>query len=112
MIIGLQIIAIVFALLMIYVALIHYKKGQLNGIEIFSWTIIWVAAIFIISFPEILRTYAKTFLVSRVFDLMVLGGFILVISLVSASYMKSKRNEKRLEELIRKMALRDIKKSK
>lgn len=110
MILGLQITAIIFALLMIYVALIHYKKGQLNGIEILSWITIWIVAIFIVAFPEILRTYAKTFFVTRVFDLMVLGGFILVISLVSAAYMKSKRNEKKLEELIRRIALKDIKK--
>jgi hypothetical protein len=95
---------------MIYLALIHYKKGQLNGVEILSWITIWTVAIFIVSFPEILRTYASTFLVTRIFDMMVLGGFILVISLVSAAYLKSKRNEKKLEELIRKLALKDIKK--
>ena len=110
MILGLQITAIIFALFMIYFATIHYKKGQLNGIEIFSWVLIWIVAIFIVAFPEILRTYAKTFFVTRVFDLMVLGGFILVISLVSAAYLKSKRNEKKLEELIRKIALKDVKK--
>ena len=110
MILGLQITAIIFSLVMIYFAVIHYKKGQLNGIEIFSWITIWVFAIFIVSFPEILRTYAKTFFVTRIFDLMVLGGFILVISLVSAAYLKSKRNEKKLEELIRKIALKDINK--
>lgn len=110
MILGLQITAILFALVMIYLAILHYKKGQLNGVEVFSWTLIWVVAIFIVAFPEILRTYAKTFFVTRVFDLMVLGGFILVISLVSASYLKSKRNEKKLEELIRKISLKDINK--
>ena len=112
MILGLQITAIIFALFMIYLAVIHYKKGQLNGIEIFSWVLIWIVAIFVVAFPEILRTYAKTFFVTRVFDLMVVGGFILVVSLVSAAYLKSKRNEKRLEDLIRKIALKDIKKSK
>jgi len=110
MILGLQITAIIFSLVMIYFAVIHYKKGQLNGVEVLSWIIIWVTAIFIVAFPEILRTYAKTFFVTRVFDLMVLGGFILVISLVSAAYLKSKRNEKKLEELIRKIALKDVNK--
>lgn len=112
MILGLQITAIIFALLMIYVALIHYKKGQLNGIEILSWIVIWVVAIFIVAFPEILRTYAKNVLFTRVFDFMVMGGFFLVISLVSASYMKSKRNEKKLEDLVRKLALKETKKKK
>ena len=101
MILGLQLTAIIFSLVMIYFALIHYKKGQLNGTEILSWIIIWIAAMFVVAFPEILRTYARTFFVTRVFDLMVLGGFILVISLVSAAYVRSKRTEKKLEELVR-----------
>lgn len=112
MILGLQVAAIIFAFLMIYVALIHYKKGQLNGVEILSWITIWVVAIFIVAFPEILRTYASTFLVTRIFDMMVLGGFILVISMVASSYVRTKRMEKKLEELIRKLALKGIKKKK
>lgn len=110
MILGLQITAILFALAMIYFALIHYKKGQLNGVEILSWITIWVFAIFVVSFPEILRTYAKSFFVTRVFDLTVLGGFILVISMVSVSYVRTKRMEKKFEDLVRKQALKDIKK--
>jgi len=112
MILGLQLIAIIFALVMIYFALIHYKKGQLNGAEILSWITIWVVAMFVVAFPEILRTYARMFFVTRVFDLMVLGGFILVITMVSASYVRSKRTEKKLEELVRKLALKDAKKKK
>jgi len=108
MILGLQVTAIIFALVMMYFAILHYKKGQLNGLEILAWIIIWTVAIFVVAFPEILRTYARTFFVTRVFDLMVLGGFILVISLVSASYVRTKRTEKKLEDLVRKQALKDM----
>ena len=112
MILGLQMTAIVFALVMIYLSLLHFKKGQLNGMEILSWIVIWLVAIFVVAFPEILRTYARAFAITRVFDLMVIGGFILVISMVSAAYVRTKRMEKKLEELIRKDALKDMKKKK
>lgn len=106
MIIGLQIIAIIFALSMIYFAVLSFKRSELTGMEIGSWLVLWSFAIVVIIFPELLRTFASTFLVTRVFDLMVIGGFILVITLVSASYMKSKRNEKKLEDLVRKLSLK------
>lgn len=112
MILGLQLTAIIFALIMIYFSLIHYKKGQLSGMEILSWIVIWLVAIFVVAFPEILRTYARAFAITRIFDLMVLGGFILVISMVSSAYVRTKRMEKKLEELIRKLALRDLNKKK
>lgn len=106
MIIGLQIIAILFSLSMIYFAVLSYKRHELNGLEISSWLIMWGLVIVVVIFPELLRAFASTFLVTRVFDLMVVGGFILVIGLVSSAYMRTKRNEKKLEELVRKIALK------
>lgn len=106
MIIGLQIIAILFALTMIYFALLNYKRREINGAEIAGWLVVWGGTMIVVIFPELLRTFASTFLVTRVFDLMVVGGFVIVISLVSAAYMKSKRNEKKLEDLVRKLSLK------
>jgi hypothetical protein len=39
---------------------------------------------------------------------MVLIGFVLVISLVAAAYVRTKRLEKKLEDLVRKQALKNI----
>ena len=106
MIVGLQIIAILFALSMIYFAVLSYKRRELNGSEMASWLVMWGFAIMVITFPELLRSFAKTFLVTRVFDLMVIGGFILVISMVGSAYLRIKRNEKKLEDLVRKLSLK------
>jgi hypothetical protein len=106
MIIGLQITGFIFALLMIYLSIVHYKKGSLNGIEITIWLVIWTLVIFAVIFPEILRTYSQAFAVSRLLDLLIAGGFILVISMVSMLYIKTKKIEKKLEDLIRKDALK------
>lgn len=112
MIIGLQVTAIVFALIMIYFAYLHYSRGELNGIEILSWIIIWVVTIGIVTFPELLKTFALTFSISRVFDLMVIGGFIVVISLVYMAYIRTKRLEKKLEDYVREEAIIGVEKNK
>ena len=105
MIIGLQVIALLFAFSMIYFAVLHFKRGEIGGTEIASWLIMWTVAIVIIIFPELLQSFASTFLVTRVFDLMVIGGFILVISMVAVAYVRTKRLEKKIEDLVRKQAL-------
>jgi hypothetical protein len=110
MIIGLQIIALIFAFSMIYFVVLHYKRGEISKSEIISWMVMWAAAIVVIVFPELLRTFASTFLVTRVFDLMVIAGFILVISLVTSSYIRTKKLEKKLEEMVRREALKKAKK--
>ena len=106
MIIGLQIIGFIFALLMIYLSIVHYKKGSLNGMEIAVWLIIWGIVIIAVVFPEILRTYSQAFAISRLLDLLTVGGFILVISMVSASYIRTKNVEKKIEDMIRSEALK------
>jgi hypothetical protein len=105
MIIGLQIIAILFSFSMIYFAVLSYKKKELNGMEVISWLILWVFAIIVVVFPQLLRVFSTTFLVTRVFDLMVIGGFVLVISMVASAYIRTKRLEKKLEDLVRREAL-------
>ena len=106
MIIGLQIIAILFSLSMIYFAVLNYKRREINRIELMGWMIVWIGTIIVVVFPELLRTFAKTFLITRVFDIMVVGAFMLVISMVANAYIRTKRIEKKLEDLVRKLSLK------
>lgn len=109
MILGLQVIALIFALIMIYFAYLHYRRGEINGLEIISWLVVWFGAILLISFPELFRTFSSTIAISRPFDLAVIGGFILLIPIVYISYIKTKRLEKKLEKYVRGDALNNIK---
>lgn len=106
MILGLQIVATLFALSMVYFALHSYKRGELSGLEILSWLVIWSGAVVVIIFPELLRVFAGKFFVTRVFDLMVIGGFVLVIAMVGSAYMRTKRLEKKMEDIVRREALK------
>lgn len=109
MILGLQVIALIFSLIMIYFAYLHYRRGEINGLEMLFWLLAWMGAIFIALFPEIFRVFSSTIAISRAFDLAMIGGFMLVIPLVYIAYIRTRRIEKKLEELIRKDALKDIK---
>jgi hypothetical protein len=109
MILGLQIIAIIFAFLMIYFAVLHRRRGELDRAEIISWVTIWVITIFIVVFPEILRTFAKTFFITRLFDLIIVGGFILVIAMLARTYVRARRLEKKLEDYVRQETLKNVK---
>lgn len=110
MIIGLQIIALLFAFTMVYFAVLNYKRGELSSTEVGSWVIMWIATIVIVVFPTLLQDFAKTFSVARVFDLMVIGGFVVVITLVGSAYIRTKRLEKKLGDLVRRDALKKIRK--
>ena len=109
MILGLQIIAVVFALVMIYFAYVNFKRGEISKVEIAVWVIAWGGAMVMVLFPNTLRKIAQTFFVSRLLDLLVLGGFALVMTMVSVAYVRTKRIEKKLEDLVRKESLKKFK---
>ncbi len=109
MILGLQIIALIFALIMIYFAYLHYRRGEINGFEILFWITAWVGAIFIAIFPEAFRAFSSTIAITRAFDLAMIGGFVLLTPLIYFAYIKVKRLEKKFEEFIRNEALKDLK---
>lgn len=109
MILGLQIIAILFAFVMIYFSILHYRKGEIDKLEEVSWVVIWALTIFVVIFPELLRTFAQKFFITRLFDLMVVGGLLLVITMVARSYVRTRKIEKKFEEFVRKEALKDAK---
>ncbi len=112
MITGLQLVSIVFALIMIYLAYLNYQRKEIGKIEFVSWWTIWVVATIIIIFPRLLQGFASTFFITRVFDFMVIGGFILVITLSFKAYVKTKALEKKIENLIRAAALKESKNGK
>ncbi len=112
MIFLIQLGVITLALIMIYFALLHYRRKEINGTEMAAWFVIWVLAIVVIVFPDLLRTFSQTFLFARLFDLVVAGVLLLVVVMVSRSYITTRKLEKKLEELVRKESLRDLKEPK
>lgn len=108
MILGLQFIAVAFSLIMIYFAYVNYRKNEINRIEFTAWFVAWALAMVIVLFPDTLRIVAQTFLISRLLDLLIAGGFLLVIIMVSIAYIRTKRIEKKIESFIRKEALKKI----
>lgn len=108
MILGIQVIAIIFILIMFYFSYLHYRRGEINGLEALLLMSAWIGAILITLFPKIFSVFAGTIAISRAFDLAVIGGFILVISLVYLAYIKVRRLEKKLESYVMSEALHDF----
>lgn len=107
MITGFQLIAIVFSLVMIYLAYLNHQRKEIGKIEFISWWVVWAGTIIIVIFPDLLKTFTSTFLITRVFDFMVIGGFILVITLAYQAYIKVRRLEQKISKLIRTQALKE-----
>jgi hypothetical protein len=83
-------------------------RGELNKGEIASWWVIWTATIIVTIFPDLLSGFARTISINRVFDLMVVGGFIVVIFMSYKAYVGTKKIQRKIDEFIRKESLKDL----
>lgn len=111
MIVVLQLIGFAFSLTMIYFALLHYRKNTLNGTEMFAWVSIWGMAIFVIAFPDIFRTFSSTYLVTRLFDLLVVLGIAVFSVISSISYIRTRKTQNKIDALVRELSIKDAKKN-
>ncbi|MFA5070029.1 MAG: DUF2304 domain-containing protein [Patescibacteria group bacterium] len=110
--IGIQIIAILFALWMIYFSYLHFRRGEFKKIEFFFWQILWIGLVTVVIFPRSVNFVLRTFSISRTFDLVVIVGIIVLFGVSFRSYVIIKRVEKKVENFVRDQALEDIDKEK
>jgi hypothetical protein len=104
MLLGIQILGILFAFFMLYLVYLHHKRKDLSSREFVLWTIAWLGFIFIIVFPEILNPFLQTLNITRIMDFVIILGFAFIIGITYKNYIGIKKNQKKLEEIVRKVA--------
>jgi len=103
---GIQIISIVFGLFMIYLTFLHFKRREFRIIEFGFWSFFWIVLMFLALFPNSLDFLVKDLLqLTRPLDFFIIIGFLFLTFLGFSSYTKIKRNNKRIENIIRKIAV-------
>jgi len=106
MVLGIQIAGLLFGLFMIYYSFIIYKRKEFAAIEFGLLLVFWLLFIIVSLFPYFLEPLVKSLNIARTFDLLVISGFIILIASVFYIYKITRRNEKRLEKLVREFAMK------
>lgn len=107
---GIQIIATLFAIFMVYIAFLHYKRGNLGVIEFVFWLIIWLLLIYFALFPKTLDPLLGKLFVARAMDLLTIAALIILAYLGFANHMGVKTVQREMETLVRSTALKHVKK--
>lgn len=100
-----QVIAVLFALFMMYVVRIQFKKKTMNLLETSFWYTTWILFMIVAVFPFLLEGIVGVLKFSRVFDLLVVLAFMFLTFIIITSYFAQKENNKKVTELVRQLAL-------
>ena len=101
----LQLIGILYLTLMFYLTFLYYKRNNYSVRSFIFWICVWSASIVLIIFPQSSSKLAQTLTVPRVIDFYFIIGLMFFSILCFLTYGTVKRNEKKIEDLVRKMAI-------
>ena len=109
MILGVQLIGILFALIMIYFTFLYFKRKQYGTRGFVVWLIIWLGFLVLVTFPQSVYGIMEALHIERTVDFFVIGGFLVFSVILFHLYILTKEMQHKLEELVRNIAIRGVK---
>ncbi|MBI5389957.1 DUF2304 domain-containing protein [Candidatus Woesearchaeota archaeon] len=109
MLLGVQIIGVLFGLFMLYYSFLHYKRKEFRGAEFFLWACLWVLFMGVALFPEILDPLTRSLKFARTMDLFIVIGFIFLITLTIRNYIETRKLRMKMETMVREDAMKHAK---
>lgn len=110
MITGIQILGVIFLILMIYLTYTNYKRGNYGPKSLTLWMAVWLAGIFLVTFPSTVYGIMETLQIDRTADFFVVVGFAFFGMVIFYLYIKVRENTEKMEKLVRKLAIEKKKK--
>jgi hypothetical protein len=109
MIFGVQIIGLLFGLVMIYFTFLYYKRANYDKQGLVFWLLVWLGFIFLAMFPSTIYGVMGILKIERTADFFYVSGFLLFSVVLFYVYNITKKNQKQLEMIVRKIAFKEVK---
>jgi len=110
MILGIQILGILFAIFMLYITFLHKKKKELTSKEYLFWAVAWIVFLLLTLFPTSLDFLIIGVLdLSRRLDFFIIIGFMFLIGMIFHIYLTTKKTQNKVEKIVRQLAIENAK---
>ena len=106
MVLGVQILGIIFGAFLVYFTFLNYKRKELKATEFGFWSLLWILFIYLVLFPNSLDFIVESLNLVRTMDLFTIVGFMFLIALTFYNYVINMHNKRKLEQAVRAIALR------
>ena len=110
MVLGIQIVGFLFGLFIMYLTFLNYKRKEFTTKEFIFWIILWVIFVALTLFPFLLDHIVKSFGFFRALDVLIVSGFLFLITAVFYTYTVVRRTQRQIEKVVREIAINKSKK--
>jgi len=111
-ILSVQIIGVLFGVFMMYYTFLHYKRREFRKLEYSFWLALWALFAVVTIIPDVLDPVVKTFHFARTLDLLIIIGLLFFTGIAFYMYTITRKNQNKIEQMVRKMAFKEAKKKK
>ena len=105
-ILGIQILGLLFGFFMMYYTFLQYKRKEFTIKEYSFWFVFWAVFVATTLFPQVLDPVLSTLNIARALDFFIIGGFLFLICAIFYTYTLVRKNQKKLEEVVRNIAIK------
>lgn len=110
MVLGIQIIGVLFGLMMLYITFLNLKRKEYDVKEFVLWLLVWLFFLFFTIFPQVLDSITKPLSIVRKFDLLVVMGMLFVIGISYYNYAITRKLQRKMEKVVSAVAIKKAKK--
>lgn len=111
MFVGIQILMFLFCLIMIYFTFLYYKRSNYDKIGFAFWMLVWFGFIALGAFPQTFYGVMEVLAIERTADFVYAGGMALFSVVLFYLYNITKKNQRQLEIVVRKIACKEAERS-
>ncbi len=106
MILGIQILGVLFVLFMVYITFLHQRRNEFTAKESIFWFGAWIFFLLLVIFPTYLDFFIKNVLnFNRRLDFFIVLGFMFLIGMIFHTYTIVRKNQNSVEKVVRKIAI-------
>ncbi len=106
---GVQILGVIFGLLILYVSFVYMKKREFTTKEFIFWAATSIVFMILSIFPHLVDPLVKGLKFGRTLDFFIVLSFMFLIATNFYTYTIVRSSQNKVEELVRKIALDDVK---
>ena len=106
----LQALGTAYLALMLYLTFLYYKRNNYSARSFAFWIVVWSVGILMLIVPQTTSLITQKLQVTRVIDFYLIVGLMFFSIICFWSFVKAKKTEARVEELVRQIALQTPKK--
>ena len=106
---GIQVLALIFGFVMMFLTYYSLRKREFTGLDFALWILVWLGFTLASIFPMTLKFFLQTFGVISVVQLFSILGMMFIFVVTFYLYKTVKKNKKRIEEVVKKVALEKAK---